>query len=320
MPIAVTGSVATDHLMSFSGRFADVLLPDQLASLSVVFLSEDLQVRRGGTGGNIAFGMARLGRRPLLVAAVGPDVSDYLGSLADLGVDTAGVLVTDDAHTARFTCTTDTDQNQVATFYAGAMLHAREIDLVPHLPLDLVLISANDPVAMVRHTQQAREHGVPFAADPSQQLSSLSTKDVRELVDGAAYLFTNEYEAALVDGRSGWSTQELLGRVGVRVTTLGAKGVVLERVGTEALFVPAVPGVAVADPTGAGDAFRAGFLAAREWGVDLVRAAQVGSVLAAYALEGVGPQDYTVAPAAFLDRLAEVYGEEARAEVAPHLS
>jgi adenosine kinase len=320
VPIAVTGSVATDHLMSFSGRFADVLLPDQLASLSVVFLSEDLQVRRGGTGGNIAFGMARLGRRPLLVAAVGPDVSDYLGSLAELGVDTSAVLVTPDAHTARFTCTTDTEQNQVATFYAGAMLHARDIDLTPHLPLDLVLVSANDPAAMVRHTRQARDNGVPFAADPSQQLSSLDTDAVRELVDGAAYLFTNEYEAALIDTRSGWSTEELLGRVQVRVTTLGAKGVVLERAGAEALFVPAVADVKVADPTGAGDAFRAGFLAARDWGADLVRSAQVGSVLAAYALEGVGPQDYTVSPAAFLDRLAAAYGEAARAEVAPHLS
>ncbi|GAC1324524.1 MAG: carbohydrate kinase family protein [Mycobacteriales bacterium] len=323
MPIAVTGSIATDHLMSFPGRFAEQLLAEALDRLSVSFLVEDLQIRRGGVAANICFGLGQLGLRPVLVGAVGADFADYRGWLDRHGVDTDSVHVSELQHTARFICTTDRDQNQLASFYPGAMTEAREIEIAPVAArvggLDLVVVGPNDPVAMSRHTQECRAAGIAFVADPSQQLSSLDGPAIRALVEDAAYLFSNSYERALVESKSGWSDDEVLAAVGVRVTTLGADGVLVERRDAEPIRVAAVPPVQVVDPTGVGDAFRAGFLGARSWGLGLQRAAEVGSLLATHVLETVGPQEYDVEPAAFLRRLAAAYGEDAAAEVEPHL-
>jgi adenosine kinase len=187
--IAVTGSIATDHLMSFTGRFADSLVVEQLQRISLSFLVQDLQIRRGGIGANIAFGLARLGGRPLLVGAVGEDFVDYRSWLERHGVDCAGIHVSPVHHTARFICTTDDDQAQIASFYAGAMSEARLIELGPlagGAPFDLVVISPNDPAAMLRHTQECRDRGYPFAADPSQQLAWADGPMIRRLIDGAA--------------------------------------------------------------------------------------------------------------------------------------
>src|SRR5437763_3649775 len=186
MRVAVTGSIATDHLMAFPGRFAEQLLPDQLAHRSVSFLVTDLEVRRGGVAANIAYGMGLLGQRPLLVGAVGPDFADYRAWLERRGVDTSGVRLSELRHTARFVCTTDRDLNQIASFYPGAMAEAREIELSTLGPLDLVVVSPNDPAAMLRHTVECRTRKLPFAADPSQQLATLDGEQIRLLVDGAA--------------------------------------------------------------------------------------------------------------------------------------
>jgi adenosine kinase len=195
MKIAVTGSIATDHLMHFPGRFAEQLLPDQLHQVSLSFLVDELEVRRGGVAANIAFGMAQLGLSPILVGAVGVDFTDYRGWLTRHGVDCDSVHVSETAHTARFVCTTDQDMCQIASFYAGAMAEARNIELQPVAErsggLDLVLIGANDPVAMARHTAECREAGIPFAADPSQQVAWLSGDDIRNLIEGATSLVTN---------------------------------------------------------------------------------------------------------------------------------
>ncbi|HET7529957.1 MAG TPA: carbohydrate kinase family protein [Mycobacteriales bacterium] len=320
MRIAVTGSIATDHLMTFPGRFVEQLLPDQLASLSVSFLVEELEVRRGGVAANIAFGMGVLGLDPLLVGAVGDDFADYRAWLERHGVDTSGVRVSDLRHTARFVCTTDADHNQIASFYAGAMSEAREIELAALGPVDLVVVSPNDPAAMLRHTEECRERGIRFVADPSQQLSSLEGEQVRALVDGADVLLTNVYESAMTERKTGWSAAEVLDRVGVRVTTHGAKGAVIEQAGEAALSVPVVPAAEVRDPTGGGDAFRAGFLSGRAWGLGLERSAQVGSLLATLCLETVGTQEYAVQPGAALQRLEQAYGADAAAEIAPHLA
>ena len=225
MKIAITGSIATDHLMRFPGRFADSLIADQLDKVSLSFLVDDLEIRRGGVAPNIAFGMGCLGLRPILVGAVGPDFADYRSWLERHGVDTESVHVSEVRHTARFICTTDSEQNQIASFYPGAMSEAREIELAPLAErvggLDLVLIGANDPAAMVRHTEECRFRGFPFAADPSQQLARMEGPQIRELIEGAAYLFTNEYESALIAQKTGWSSAEVLDRVGVQITTLG---------------------------------------------------------------------------------------------------
>lgn len=324
MPIAVTGSIAVDHLMTYPGRFADQLLADRLDRISLSFLVDDLQIRRGGVAANICFGLGLLGLRPLLVGAVGTDFADYRSWLERHGVDTESVHVSELRHTARFLCTTDLDSNQLASFYAGAMAEAREIELGPIAErvgrLDLVVISPNDPAAMLRHTEECRERGIPFVADPSQQLTSLEPDEVRTLIEGAAYLLSNEYEEGLIESKTGWSSAEVLDRVGVRVVTLGPDGALVQQGGQPDLRVPVVPEQRRADPTGVGDAFRAGFLGGVEWGVGHERAAQLGSLLATCALETVGTQEYDVEPSGLLSRLASAYGDAAADDLRPHLA
>jgi adenosine kinase len=321
--IAVTGSIATDHLMTFPGRFSDSLVADKLDKVSLSFLVDELEVRRGGVAANIAFGMGCLGLQPVLVGAVGPDFADYRSWLERHGVDTNSVHVSDVRHTARFVCTTDEEQNQIASFYAGAMSEARDIELKPISDrlggLELVVVGPNDPDAMLRHTEECRFRGIPFAADPSQQLARMDGDEIRPLVDGAAYLFTNEYEAALTEQKTGWDADEILSRIGCRVTTLGPDGARVERKGRPPVVVTCPEEDRRADPTGVGDAFRAGFLAGIAWGLSDERCAQVGSLLATYVIETIGTQEYELAQLHFLQRIAKTYGDDAAADIEPHL-
>ncbi|ANS67671.1 hypothetical protein SLINC_5447 [Streptomyces lincolnensis] len=323
MRIAVTGSIATDHLMTFPGRFADQLLPGQLEHVSLSFLTDRLDVRRGGVAANIAFGLGGFGLSPLLVGVVGTDGAEYMVWLKEHGVDTGGVRVSAEHGTARFMCITDQDANQIAAFYAGAMAEAGEMDLRALIAADgrpgLVLISPNDPSAMLRHTAECRSLGLPFAADPSQQLARLSGEQIRDLVDGATWLFTNEYEAALLLERTGWSRRDVLSTVGTWVTTLGGNGVRISRSGQPVLTVPAVPGARITDPTGVGDAFRAGFLAGISRQVPLEPAARLGCALAAVALGAVGSQSYEVDPDRLSATLEQAYGPGAALALAPVL-
>jgi adenosine kinase len=320
MRIAVTGSIATDHLMTFPGRIVEQLVPDRLDRVSLSFLADDLEVRRGGVAANICYGLGGLGLTPLLVGAVGSDFAEYEVWLKDHGVDTSAVRVSDERQTARFLCLTDQDANQIAAFYAGAMTEARDIDLGNLDPVpDLVLVAPDDPEAMLRHTARCHALGVAFAADPSQQLARLGRDEVRALVTGARWLFTNEYEASLLLERSGWSHDEVLRRVGAWITTLGADGVRVDAAGRPAFTVPAVADVPVADPTGVGDAFRAGFLAATAWGLSPLRAAQLGCALSSLALSQVGSQAYDPAAGRLLDVVTASYGTAAAEELAAHL-
>jgi adenosine kinase len=319
--IAVTGSIATDHLMTFPGKFADQLVADKLDKVALSFLVDGLQIRRGGVAANIAFGLGCLGLRPLLIGSVGPDFAEYRAWLDRYGVDTSGVRESVVHHTARFVATTDVVGNQIASFYPGAMSEDVQIDLAPLTDgCDLVLIGATDPEAMLSFTRQSRELGVPFAADTSWQLARFDGTQVHELVNGAAYLFSNEYEAALIEQKTGWTPDEVLGHVGTRVTTLGADGVRVERAGEPAIHVSGLSDARMAEPTGAGDAFRSGFLAAVAWGLSLERAAQLGNLLAVHALETVGTQEYDLKPGPLTDRFAAAYGGAAAAEVTAHLS
>jgi adenosine kinase len=322
--ILITGSIATDHLMTFPGRFSDSLVADKIDKVSLSFLVEELEIRRGGVAPNIAFGMGCLGLTPVLVGSVGPDFADYESWLQRHGVDTRGVHVSDSAHTARFVCTTDIEQNQIASFYPGAMSEARNIELKPIVDsldtADVVLIGANDPLAMTRHTEECRFRGYPFAADPSQQLARMEGEEIKPLIEGAAYLFTNEYESALIEQKTGWSAADIAGMVEVRVTTMGPAGAKIERRGCEPVFVSVPEEERKADPTGVGDAFRAGYLAGQAWGVSDERSAQVGSLVATYVIETVGTQEYELAQRHFLERMSRAYGDDAAAEVEPHLS
>lgn len=311
--------------MNFDGKFAEQILPEELHRISLSFLVDELEIHHGGTGAGIAYGIASLGLRPLLVGSVGRDFrKDYQPWLEDHGVDTSWVRESDRHHTARFVATKDTELNQLASFYAGAMTEAKEIELAPiadHVGgLDLVVISPNDPEAMLRHTDECRKRGFPFLADPSQQVAIMDGEQLRRLVDGAAYLFSNDYEKALIEQKTGWSSDEILSRVGVRVTTLGADGATVERRGEPELRVPAVATDQQRDPTGAGDALRAGFIPGLAWGLSLERCVQMGCLLGTYALESVGPQEYEIGRERFLERFTRAYGAEAAAEVGKRIS
>ena len=319
--LLIAGSIATDHLMSFAGKFEDSLVVEQLHKLSVSFLVDDLEIRRGGVAPNMCFGLAALGLRPVLVGSAGEDFSDYRSWLERHGVDCESVRISESKHTARFVCTTDSTMAQFASFYPGAMSEARLIELAPIVSRvgapAYVLIGADDPDGMLRHTEECRQRGYPFIADPSQQLAFGEGELIRELIDGAAILFSNEYESHMIEQKTGWSADEVLAKVGLQVTTLGADGVRIKRQGEEDIVVPAAKDVAAVEPTGVGDAFRAGYLAATAWGVGLERAAQVGCVLAAYVVETVGTQEYHFTGSDFVARLEASYGAEAAAEVRP---
>ncbi|KAB8169888.1 carbohydrate kinase family protein [Streptomyces sp. 3MP-14] len=319
MRVAVTGSIATDHLMTFPGRFAEQLLDGNLEQVSLSFLADELEVRRGGVAANIAVGLSRLGQRPLLVAAAGRDFAEYAEWLRAQAVDTGAVRVSTERHTARFVCTTDADQNQIATFYAGAMAEARHIDLAAELvragDIALVMVGPDDPAAMLRHTDACRASGTDFAADPSQQLARLGPEEARRLVEGARFLFTNAYESALLAERTGWSRAELLDRVGCWLITQGADGVVIARAGEPDVAVPAVAPERIADPTGAGDGFRAGFLSGTARGLPLAHAARLGCAVAAVVLETVGTQEYKLSAADLWMRIESAYGPATAAAI-----
>lgn len=309
--------------MTFPGLFNDSLMADQLHNVSLSFLVDDLQIRRGGVAANICFGMGVLGEHPLLVAAVGTDFAEYQNWLESHGVICEHVHISKTAHTARFMCTTDQEQNQIASFYPGAMSESVELNLTEISKkvggLGLVLIGADDPIAMRNHTLACKELGVPFVADPSQQLPRLDGPQTVDIVEGATYLFNNEYEATLIEQRTGWSSTQVLDHVGVRITTLGKNGVhITSRDGLD-IKVPVAQEKSIKDPTGVGDAFRAGFLTGLGWGLDLEVCAQVGSLLATYVIETIGTQEFELDRSEFVVRLEHAYGAKGAQEVAAHL-
>jgi adenosine kinase len=322
MRIAVTGSIATDHLMMFAGKFTDTLIAEKLDKISVSFLVGDLEIRRGGVAGNISYGLGCLGLAPLLVGSVGPDFADYGSWLEAHGVDITAVRTSATRHTARFTATNDETGNQIASFYPGAMSEDAEIDIITLArasAVDLVVIGAGDPAAMQRFTADCRAAEVKFAADFSQQVAFLDGASMRSLIEGAAYLFCNEYEAAVIEQKTGWSSEDILERATTRVITLGSAGARVERKGEAPVVVGPVRDATFVEPTGAGDAFRSGFLAATAWDMSTERAIQLGNLMAVHALETVGPQEYDVTAAALADRAKHSYGAEAAAEIAAHL-
>lgn len=317
--IVVTGSVAYDYLMTFPGRFADVVVPDRMHRLSVSFLVDEMRRVRGGVAPNIAYNLALLGHRPSILATAGPDAADYKAWLESEGVDVSGLTICEDVFTASFFVSTDLEQNQIATFYAGAMARARELTfrVFPPGSVALALIGPNDPAAMDAYARECRELGIPFVFDPSQQVARLSGEEILAGLEGAAVLIGNEYEFGIIEKKTGLSEAELLARVPVVVITRGEEGSTIAlRGGT-----PDAPGGAstirippaklrggALDPTGVGDAFRAGLLAARLRGLPWDVAGRVGSVAAVWALETVGPQPRRYSPEEFLGRFESDFG------------
>jgi adenosine kinase len=324
MKIGVAGSVGLDHLMTFSGKFTDSFVAGSLEKVSLSFLVDSLDVRRGGCAANICYGMGVLGLNPVLIAAVGKDWADYEAWLSRHGVDTSHALVSTSLYTAHFMVTTDDDLNQIASFFPGAMSEARNIELAPIMEktgrFDMVVISPDDPEAMLHHSDVCRSEGIAFAADPSQQMARMSGEEIKLLIDGASYLFLNEYELALAMQKTGWSDREILEHVKIRVVTLGSKGAKVESAAGEFVQVGVPQEKSKTDPTGVGDSFRSGFIAGLAWGLSHERCAQLGSLIATYVIETMGTQEYRFTSAEFLARFDAAYGAEAAAEIAPHLS
>ena len=322
MRIGVAGSVGIDHIMTFPGKFSDSFVEGSIDKLSVSFLVDSMEVRRGGCSPNISFGLAALGHNPIIIAAVGNDFADYEAWLSRHGVDTSHLWVSKELKTAHFIVTTDQEHNQFATFFAGAMSEARNIELQPIMDktgkLDLIIISPDDPEAMLRHTETARSLDIPIAADPSQQMARMGGEEIKKLIDGATYLFLNEYELALAIQKTGWSDEEILRRVQYRIITLGSQGARVESQQGESVTVTVPKERAKLDPTGVGDAFRSGFVAGLAWGLSHERCAQLGCMLATYVIETVGTQEYRFTKEEFLARFTEAYGSAAAAEIAGH--
>ena len=324
MKIGVAGSVGLDHLMTFSGKFTDSFVAGSLEKVSLSFLVDSLDVRRGGCAANICYGMGVLGLNPVLIAAVGKDWADYEAWLSRHGVDTSHALVSTTLYTAHFMVTTDDDLNQIASFFPGAMSEARNIELGPIMEktgrFDMVVISPDDPQAMLHHSDVCRKEGIPFAADPSQQMARMSGEEIKLLIDGASYLFLNEYELALAMQKTGWSDREILEHVKISVVTLGSKGAKVESAAGELVQVGVPKEKSKTDPTGVGDSFRSGFIAGLAWGLSHERCAQLGSLIATYVIETMGTQEYRFSSAEFLARFEAAYGAEAASQIAPHLS
>ena len=323
MKIGVAGSVGLDHLMNFSGKFTDSFVAGSLEKISLSFLVDSLDVRRGGCAANIAFGMGVLGLNPVLIAAVGKDWPDYEAWLSRHGVDTSHALVSQTLFTAHFMVTTDDDLNQIASFFPGAMSEARNIELGPIMDkagrFDLLVISPDDPEAMLRHSETCRELGIAFAADPSQQMARMSGEDIKLLIEGASYLFMNEYELALAMQKTGWSDAEILERVKVRVITLGSKGAKVETASGDFVQIHCPQEKSKTDPTGVGDSFRSGFIAGLAWGLNHERCAQLGALIATYVIETMGTQEYRFTGEEFVTRFEEAYGKAAAAEISAHI-
>lgn len=314
--VVVTGSVAFDYLMRFPGSFVDHLIPDQMKRLSVSFLVDDMRRVPGGCGANIAYGLALLGERPLLLATTGLDGAEYRDWLARQGVDVSTLAMHEDVFTASFFVSTDRDQNQVASFYTGAMARARDLSLLGEVSGDaaLVVISPNDPEAMARYARECRELAVPFLYDPSQQVTRLTGEDLVAGLDGAFVLIVNDYEFNILSQKTGLSREDLESRVPALVVTHGADGSTISVAGPRARErhpIPIAPLEKPAlDPTGVGDGYRAGLVRGIRIGASWDVAGRIGSVAAAIVLESAGPQPPRYSGEDFRARYARSFGEE----------
>jgi len=310
MRIVVTGSIAYDYLMSFPGDFLEHVKPGKLEKLSLSFLVDEMQKQRGGCAANIAFTLALLGERPLLMGTVGEDFVAYRSWLEEPGVDTSATMKIPGLFTASFFATTDQHQNQIASFYTGAMSHARELSFYELVsPVDWAIISPNDPAAMVKYPRECRELGIAYIYDPSQQIVRSTPEELRQGLTGADILILNDYEFELLKERVAMTAAEL--RAAVKralIVTQGEAGALIWA--EEKIQIPAVTPEQILDPTGVGDAFRAGLLKGLVLGVNWATAGRIGSLAATYVLETQGPQAHEYTSSEFVARYRGAFGED----------
>lgn len=309
MNIVLTGSIAFDYLMTFPGHFKEHILPERLDRLSLSFLVESLIRRPGGIAANIAYTMALLGERPKVMATVGPDFEPYLNELRELGVDTSTIRTIPDVFTASFFVSTDRSNAQIASFFPGAMAHAAEISLSQlDEQVDLAVISPNDPQAMSLYIQECKSLDIPYAYDPSQQIVRMEGEALEQGLIGSDMLFANDYEIALIEEKTGLDLDELRQQIRLTVMTRGEHGT--EIYSPEGhVHIEAVEPTHIADPTGVGDAFRAGFLKGYMNGADLELCGQLGALSATFCLESDSPQGHKFTLGEFRTRFRQCFGD-----------
>jgi adenosine kinase len=305
MKAVVTGSIAYDYLMSFPGRFTDHLIADQLDKISVSFLVDSLRRQRGGTACNIAYTLALLGDRPMIMATAGQDFADYRAWLESHGVDTSAIVEIANEYCASFFVSTDEAQNQIASFYTGAMAHAARLTFAEHAAdAQLTIISPNDPGAMRLYAEECKELGIAYIYDPSQQTIRLSVDDLRAGVDGCALLTVNEYEFSMIAEKSGMTMDDVLAQAGGVVVTRGRAGSRIYARG-ECYDIPTVLPRQVVDPTGAGDAYRAGLIRGMQLALPWELCGRMGALAATYVLEHLGTMGHQFSPAEFVTRFRQ---------------
>ena len=318
MTVAVTGSMAFDYIMSFPGKFAEHILPDQIEILSVSFLVDSMRRERGGCAGNIAYTLALLEQPVLLMATVGQDAPEYIDSLRQQGVDTTGVLQLPAEFTASFFVNTDQVNNQIASFYTGAMAKAGQISFADQdcEQISLAIISPNDPQAMVKYARECRELGIPYIYDPSQQIPRLDPADLVRGIDGAKILIVNDYEFGMIKKQTGLSDSDIQAMVETIIVTQGENGSLIRTAeggagdgSTREIDIPTARPECLADPTGVGDAFRAGLITGMMRGYPWEVSGRLGALAAAYVLEQHGTQRHSCTRRQFADRYREQFGD-----------
>lgn len=310
MSIIVTGSLAYDYIVEFPGYFKDHILPDKLHMLSVSFLADSMRKLRGGCAANIAYNLTLVGERPRIVGTVGDDFADYQSWLEAQGVDTSGIVVVPGELTATCFVTTDQGNSQFTGFHTGAMAHAKDLSLrdqPDHRYWDVVIISPNDPAAMVRYARECRELAIPYIYDPGQQIIRLSGEDLADGIEGSRMLILNEYELEMVKNKTGLTDRDVLARTGILIVTRGERGSTITA-NDQVYEVPVARPRRVADPTGAGDAYRAGVIKGLVHGLSPEMMGRLGSLTAMFAVEEYGNQEHRYTRDEFVARFQENFG------------
>ena len=308
MKLIITGSIAFDYLMSFQGKFSEHIIVDKIDRISVSFLVDSLIKRRGGCAANVAYNLALLGEKPILVGAAGKDFIPYGADLEVIGVDISGVEISEDEYTASFFCNTDLDGNQIASFYTGAMKSAGKISLMSHAHEEcLIIISPNDPAAMTSHAKECQDLGLQFIYDPGQQVVRLEADDLLKGAKESRILILNDYELEIFKKKTKLSDEAILEITETLIVTMGDKG--SEIITREDRFaIPAAKPHKVLDPTGVGDSFRAGLMKGLKFGLSWDVSGRMGSLAAAYVLETDGSQSHKYCLENFIERFEDEFG------------
>jgi adenosine kinase len=312
LSIIVTGSVAYDYIMSFPGRFKDHILPDKIDILSVSFLVDSMRRERGGCAPNIAYNLSLLGERPCVMGTVGEDFAEYRAWLESHGIDTSLIKEIAGEFTASFFVSTDCDNNQIASFYTGAMSKASLLSFRDQncQDIEVAIISPNDPAAMVCYVEECRALGIPYIYDPSQQIIRLGADDLISGLRGCRILVVNDYEFEMLKNKTGLSEEDIAALTETVVVTKGELGSTITTKGRR-LDIPPAPPRCLAEPTGVGDAYRAGLIKGFIRGYSWETTGRLGSLAATYALEEYGTQKHRYSLSEFVARFREVFGDAA---------